>query len=233
LPKKLKITNKLTAKILAAFLLISMLTLVFITKVSAEPTISLSINRIGPGANIGSDMNGMFTVSAQVSSDVARVEFYLNGTLQANDTTAPFSWTADSNDYPLGSYNITGVAFDSTGHQAVYSFNENFIEMPMWTIIPLIVLLIVIFLGLPIFYIWYSRKGYDTTKCPKCGYDYAQKILFVHIGPSNLKRCPNCGKFFFRGKPYNPSDNDDSPPPDSPSDEDRLRKDIDKSKYEN
>lgn len=50
----------------------------------------------------GSGISGTFLVNAQVSSDVVRVEFYLNGGLQANDTHAPFNWILETINFPLG-----------------------------------------------------------------------------------------------------------------------------------
>jgi hypothetical protein len=205
-----------------------MLALVLMANVSAEPTITLSFNRDNGYSN-GADINGLFTARATVSSDVVRVEFYLNGTLQSN-TTSPYSWSFDTTAYPLGTYTIRAVAYDTNGAQTVAERTVNFVETPSWiSYLPFIIILLVV--PIVILSVLSLRKRNNSSACPKCG-NNAPQILPVNLGALHLKRCSNCGKLYFRGKPYNPSENDDSPPPKSPSDEDRLRKDIDNSKYE-
>ena len=49
-------------------------------------------------------------------SGVARVEFYLNGKLQATDTTAPYSWTWS--EPSIFGYTISVTAYDAVGHSA-------------------------------------------------------------------------------------------------------------------
>jgi hypothetical protein len=234
LQKQLNKNNKLIPKTLAVFLLISMLTLVFISQVWAEPTISLSIDKTsGYNTPGNTEINGYFTVYASTSSDVERVEFYLDNVLQYNDTNSPFDWHFDTNDYALGQHNITAVAFGTSGQQISASLSTNIVDVPiLWTtIVP--ILLVVGSIALVLLSVWFFRKGYRSNDCPKCGYSAPQQFYFIHFGLRNyLKRCPQCGKFYFCGKSYKPSDNDDSPPKESPSDEDRLRKDIDNSKYE-
>lgn len=128
----------------------------FISQTSANPTISLSINRIA-GYQAGSDISGTFVVSAKVSSDVIRVEFYLNGTLQANDTTPPFNWTSETNNYPLGHYNITALAYNSSGQQAAALLNVSFVSVFIGPILA-ITTVILIFIAAPILIAWYVTR---------------------------------------------------------------------------
>jgi hypothetical protein len=157
LPKtKLKIA--LALMVLLAFLAYNL----FASQVSAEPTISLSADKI-VGYQLGSDISGSFVVNAQVSSDVVHVEFYLNGTLQTNDTASPFNWTSNTSNYSIGQYNITAVAYDKFGHQAAVTLKENFVEMPIFQAILILVVIVVgIFIVLPLLIVWNKTKDKKT-----------------------------------------------------------------------
>lgn len=217
--------------ILLALLVCSLL----VAQVWAHPTVGLSINKI-EGYNLGSDINGQFTVDAKVSSDVVRVEFYLNGTLQQTDTSSPFSWTFNTNNYPLGQANITAVAYDSTGQQATAVLSQNFVKTPTWSIILPILVAVFSVIGV-ISYVWYVRRNSKSklVKCPNCGYVYTPaSISLVHIGPSKLRKCPKCGKMFFGENLEKTSKEEETPPAsDTLTEDERLRRDIDESKYEN
>jgi hypothetical protein len=62
-----------------------------------------------------------FTIDVEVAasdndSDVAKVEFYLNGQLKANDTTAPYVWTWSEK--ALFAYTLKVVAYDTVGYSS-------------------------------------------------------------------------------------------------------------------
>jgi hypothetical protein len=208
----------------------------FFALVAAQPAISLSISK-NNGYNLGSDINGQFVVNAQVSSNVVRVEFYLNGTLQYNDTSAPFSWSFNTNNYPLGRAEITAVAYDSSGQQKTAALEQNFVETPVFfsTILPVIVIAVaIIAVGSSV---WY-RTRHPTSKlvkCPSCGNIYSpSSISLVRIGPSRLRKCPKCGKTFFGGNlKDSPKPEEKSSASDTLTEEERLKRDIEDSKYEN
>lgn len=56
----------------------------------AAPSIQLSLRRDWGYGGFGGEINGRFTAIAQVSSDVTRVEFYLDQFLVLNITQTPF-----------------------------------------------------------------------------------------------------------------------------------------------
>jgi hypothetical protein len=99
------------------------------TTVEAAPTLSISFYKDN-GYGLGNDMAGLWTVNAQVSSDVVTVEFYLDDQLQLNDTSAPFSWQFDTGNYALGNHTIKAVAYNSSGEQAIAEQQRNFVEFP-------------------------------------------------------------------------------------------------------
>jgi hypothetical protein len=77
------------------------------------PSVSISY----PAAN--STISGTVVVTAAASDNIGveRVEFYVDGVLQASDTTAPyqFSWNTISS---VGSHSIVVLAYDKSGNTA-------------------------------------------------------------------------------------------------------------------
>nr|MDO8133544.1 Ig-like domain-containing protein [Candidatus Njordarchaeum guaymaensis] len=124
---------------------------------AALPTLSLSINKRF-GYAMFSDIAGSLTLVASVSSDVIRVEFYLDGQLKLNDAATPFQWEFDTTDYSLGQHIFEAIAYNSAGEYAHASRTANFVEAPMppyyFAFLALtlgtIIILVVIFRVIPI-----------------------------------------------------------------------------------
>ncbi len=73
------------------------------------PTVSIS------QPSSGATLSGTFTFTASASDNigVAKVGFYLNGTLLAEDGTAPYETSINTGSYDNGSYTLKAVAYDS------------------------------------------------------------------------------------------------------------------------
>lgn len=99
---------------------------------SAGATISFILGNPIPGApscTIDSPANGaVINLGSQVTVNVtasdadgyvASVAFYLNESLQATDTAAPYSWIWNSTGYSGGLYTIKVIATDNSGIEAI------------------------------------------------------------------------------------------------------------------
>ncbi len=104
----------------------------------AKPSIDLAFEK-NNGYGVGNDIGGLWTVNAHVSSDVGYVEFYLDGQLQQNDTSAPFSWQFDTSSYSPGSHALKAIAYDSFGDTAFLQVERDFQETSTGTIMIVIV----------------------------------------------------------------------------------------------
>ncbi len=100
-------------------------------------------------------------VSAHVSSDVAYVEFYLDGQLQLNDTSTPFSWQFDTSNYSPGSHAIKAVAYDSLGETSFLQVERNFQETSTETITTIIISIVIAIIVVAIGFALYKTR---TTK---------------------------------------------------------------------
>jgi uncharacterized protein involved in tellurium resistance len=78
----------------------------------ASPTISLSY----PANN--ASVSGTVSVSANASDNVGvtKVEYYVNGTLQAADTSTPYVYSWDTTTIAAGSYMLMTKAYDAAGN---------------------------------------------------------------------------------------------------------------------
>jgi hypothetical protein len=79
---------------------------------------SVSITSPQDGATLG----GLVTVAAAASDDfvVSKVEFLLDGVRQAEDASAPYSWTWDTSTSPDGGKKLSAVATDLAGNSATH-----------------------------------------------------------------------------------------------------------------
>lgn len=76
------------------------------------PTVSIT------APSSGATVSGTTAVTASASDNVgvSRVEFYLDGGLQATDTSSPYSWSWDTTAASNGSHSLTAKAYDAAGN---------------------------------------------------------------------------------------------------------------------
>lgn len=66
----------------------------------------------------GTTVSGVVVVQASATDDVgvSKVEFHLDGALQATDTSAPYEWSWDTKSAANGSHTLSSKAFDAAGN---------------------------------------------------------------------------------------------------------------------
>lgn len=131
------------SKLLSALVLICLISALLYPLAMAKPSIDLDFYK-NNGYGTGEDIGGTWTVTAIVSSDVQYVEFYLDGQLQQNDTSTPFSWQFDTSNYPAGSHSIRAVSYDTIGDSAFLQVERNFQETSTSTIETIIIVLVIV-----------------------------------------------------------------------------------------
>jgi regulation of enolase protein 1 (concanavalin A-like superfamily) len=99
---------------LAAAAVFDHLTITSSTPTNQPPTISLTAPASGATFTAPATINLAATAS-DPENQLARVEFYQNGTLITSDTTAPYTATWSS--VPAGTYSLTAVAIDAAGNR--------------------------------------------------------------------------------------------------------------------
>ena len=151
------------SKLLLSMALICMFVFLFGMLAEAKPSIDFEFYK-NNGYGIGDEIGGVWTITAKVSTDVQYVEFYLDGQLQQNDTTAPFSWQFDTLNYPAGPHAIKALAYDSSGSSAMLQVTRNFQDKSTLTVMtPIIVVVIVIVAAAFVFAIFRVTKAKKPT----------------------------------------------------------------------
>jgi hypothetical protein len=130
------------SKLRVCLFLICITTMLLFCLAEAKPSIDLGFEK-NNGYGIGNDIGGLWTVSAHVSQEVVYVEFYLDGQLQQNDTSAPFSWQFDTSNYSPGSHAIKAVAYDSLGDTAFLQVERNFQQTSTETVMGIIIAIVI------------------------------------------------------------------------------------------
>lgn len=218
------------------FIIIAMVVVFFssVVVVEAEPSVQLSLRRDWGYGGFGGDINGRFTAIAQVSSSVIRVEFYLDQSLVLNVTQPPFEWRFDTNDFPLGEHVIVVKAYNALGEEATAEVTRIFVESPIF---PTTLIGIIVVVGVAVPLVLYrmgvfgGSSSLGMTQCPRCGEIFPRKWSPVHLFNSLLNTCPKCGKRFWASKLRETAEKT-SVVEKKVSREDRLREEIERSKYE-
>lgn len=84
-------------------------------------------------------------VNASDESGIQKVEFYINGKLKGNDTTAPYNWTWDEKTFFIGIKKIKVVVYDKAGNnnsdeRSIWKMSDfNFIRNHPWITLGVIV----------------------------------------------------------------------------------------------
>jgi hypothetical protein len=145
-----------------AFICLFLVSLVFVLPcflAEAKPSLSLSFYKDN-GYGVGNDINGLWTVKADVSSGGAYVEFYIDGILQKNDTSAPFDWQFNTSNYTAGARSIKVVAFDSLGESETALVEKNFQETSTEFVTGMIIAVVIAIMGASVgFALYRARKS--------------------------------------------------------------------------
>lgn len=88
---------------------------------TAAPSVTIN------SPSLGATVSGTTTVTATVTDDtgVSKVEFYVDNTLQATNTTTPYSFSWDTSKLTDGSHSISVKAYDPTGNIGMESISVN------------------------------------------------------------------------------------------------------------
>lgn len=133
--------------------------------VVATPSLHLNFYK-NFGYGLGNDMSGRWTINTDVSQDVTRVEFYLDGQLQLNDTSAPFSWSFDTANYTQGVHSIKAIAYNTASESATSVSERNFVESVTTEFLVIVFILGIVVLGVSLVgaLFWVRKKEQQSKK---------------------------------------------------------------------
>jgi len=241
--------------------IITIISLLIASSVAAqEEEVLLRLSRDFGYGGFNNDIQGLFSMKVSGPEDLTRVVFYIDTNAIGEVTTSPFNLQFTTDDYSLGLHNLHATGYSSSGKE--YSSNViscNFvtasegmraglrIAVPMLVIVFGAILLSVI---VPIL----TRRGknqkfpfgsernyrFGGGICPKCKRPFALPLFSMNLGLSKLANCPYCGKWSvvriqsiqkLREAEHEELEWGKAEIPEE-SKEEKLRKELDDSKYQ-
>jgi hypothetical protein len=235
-----------------------LISLLAVSLVAAQTTqLTLSMSRDWGYGGFHGDIQGLFTMKIKGPADLAKVTYYIDSTVIGEVTTAPFNLQFTTDNYPLGFHDLYAVGLSTTGQE----YRSNVIKAEFVpaqsvgkTIFPILgaVLLVVILAALiPIFL---GRKAKNVplgsernygvaggTICPRCQRPFAMSLFSPNMGFKKMAVCPYCKKVSLaRPLPLEQLrlaekmelDGQQQVPLAEESEAEKLKKEIDNSKYQ-
>ncbi len=249
-------------KISVAILITILVSLVIISAASAQgEELTLGLSKDFGSGGFNSDIQGTFTVKASGPANLERVQFFLDDTLLGEDTEAPFAIQFITDNYTTGAHVFTAVGFTTDGKQigsktisAVFVVERRSISY--WSLKMVVPILAVVFGVMAISAVTTMinvRKGkklpasaarsysFGGGICPKCKRPFGFQLLGIHMFGRKLTPCPHCGKWSvvkratmseLHAAELAELDTEKAQIHEA-SDEEKLRKELDDSKYQN
>ncbi|NIM95515.1 MAG: hypothetical protein GTO18_17595 [Anaerolineales bacterium] len=223
-----------------------------------EDTLELRFRR-DFGFGLGSNIQGRFTITASGPNDLESVEFIFDGEVVAEDTEEPFQYKFHTDDYSPGSHRISAVGYTSSSgtlhsdtHTYTFLSAEDARGSTAKIILPLLVLVgLFALVGMVLPALLSGRKGAfqlgeysyaGGAVCRRCGLPFSRHTLAPNLLVGKLERCPHCGKWALVPRASDvdlkaaearyTADVDEGKMEPEEREEERLRRMLDESRYE-
>jgi hypothetical protein len=247
--------NKLRLGFLAAILL----SLISVSWTLAQTDVlTLKMSRDFGYGGFNGDIEGLFSMKVAGPLDLARVEFYIDNSKIGEVDQSPFNLQFNTEDYELGIHKLYAIGYSLSGQQyRSNAISANFVpkQSAMKVVLPIMgVILAAVLLstlapllvrgGKHLSVPLGAERKYGAGGggiCPNCHRPFALPLLSAHLGISKLAVCPFCGRWSLvriesitKLRQFEKAElewNETKKPSETP-DEEKIRKDIDDSKYQ-
>ncbi len=208
------------------------------------------------------EAQGTLAVNAEAPAGVTRVAFYIDGsTLMGEDTQAPFSLQFYSDSYVLGMHTLTARGFTAEGKEigsntisVKFVTTAESVNAGLLIAVPLAIV-VILFSSIT----WYATRAKKLASlpagaprvygsaggaiCGRCGRPFAMHNLSLNLVSLKLERCPYCGRLAFvrrrseaelhRAEAAELETAGSAAKTSTPDPSEKLRRDIDASRYQN
>ena len=248
-------------KFLAAIFIAILVSLTFISVISAQSEeLTLSLTRDFGSGGFNSDIQGTFSIKARGPANLEQVQFFLDDTLLGEDPESPFAIQFITDNYSTGAHVFSAVGFTTDGKRigsktisAVFMSKEEASAASLKMIVPILALVFGAMAISAITSMVNVRKGKklpaDAARsysfgggiCPRCKRPFGFQLLGIHMFGRKLTPCPHCGKWSvvkratmseLHAAELAELDTEKAQIHNA-SDEKKLRKELDDSKYQN
>lgn len=244
-----------------AILVAILMSLVVISAASAQgEELTLSLTREFGSDGFNGDIQGTFTVKASGPANLERVQFFLDDTLLGEDPESPFAIQFITDNYTTGAHVFSAVGFTTDGKRigsktisAVFMSKEESSAASLKMLVPILAVVFGAMAISAITSLVNVRKGkklpagaarsysFGGGICPNCKRPFGFQLLGIHMFGRKLTPCPHCGKWSvvkratmseLHAAELAELDTEKAQIHDA-SDEEKIRKELDDSKYQN
>lgn len=235
---------------------------VFIAAAQAETPIALGLRRNFGYSSGSGDVQGNFTLKATPNQAVERVVFYLDEQVMGEAASEPYELRFVTDNYPAGVHNLSAKGYTASGQELDSNvIRVNFVtaeasRKSMYTILGItfgaVILVSVISWAIPTLL---GRKAKPVplgaqrnygvmggSICPRCLRPFPRSLMGFNMLVGRLERCPHCGKWSIvqraslealrAAEQAELAQAGEEVAAPSLSEEERLRKELDDSRYQ-
>ncbi len=235
---------------------------VYPSRGQSDEQLTLSLGRnFGYSSGTGK-IQGTFTMKVTAPEGIEYVIFQIDGEEIGSRETPPFELRFQTDDYPLGIHTLTAIGFSQDGGEVSSNQVQiEFVSAETgWRSVTSILfpLFGIIFAGILLSYIipnLFRRRSKGELPlgaprsygllggaiCPKCARPFSRHIWGLNLGVGKYDRCPHCGKWSLvrralsedlRVAELNELEMINTRMPQTPSEEEILRKELDDTRYD-
>ncbi len=167
------------------------------------------------GFSLGSQIQGLFTLSATGAQDITSVSFELDGKELATVKQPPFTLQFSTDKYPNGRHTFSAIGRTSDGREVKSNvINVEFVSAEAgWQVTQRIMIPLLAVVGLVVilatagqFVLGREQRRLEPGThrnygvrggaiCPKCGRPFVLSFFSLNLVTRKLERCPYCGKW--------------------------------------
>jgi hypothetical protein len=235
--------------------------LLLVSTVAAQSEgLTIGLSRDWGYGGFNGDIQGTFSIKVSGPANLSRVEFYLDQTLLGEDTSTPFALQFLTDDYPAGLHMIYAVGFLADGTRletekisAMFVSKADSKKSMLTTLVPILVIVFGAILLSSLVPLISRKKGkvipagaprsytFGGGICPKCKRPFGFQPLSMNMIAGKFTPCPHCGKWsivrrepleILRAAEQAELAEVTTPIPEM-SEEEKLRRGLDDSKFQN
>jgi hypothetical protein len=207
----------------------------------------------------GGEIQGLFSFRVSGPDDLARVEFYIDDQKLGEDVQSPFTFQFSTDNYAIGDHTLYAVGYTTGGkelrsnqsHRTFVSAEDSWKAAAgiLGPVLGLVIAVSLVSILGPILLDRGKKTPLGATRnygmvggaiCPKCGRPFAMHFLKLNLLVGALERCPHCGKFsvvrhasMAELRAAEAAELEGSQPQvSSMSEEEKLKKELESSKYQ-
>ena len=245
-------------KIIPILVLIASIILVLpVTAQEEDETLILVFNRDFGYGGFGGEIQGRFSLKVKSPEDVVRVEYFIDGEKVFEGTEFPFKWQFNTANFPEGRHTFSAIGYKADGTEVhaqeftrIFLSAENAWSETVNIIVPLLIVVGAVSLIGVLGPVLLGRKKKHTPGsygmaggaiCPRCTFPYSRNMLSPNLIVGKLERCPHCGKWAIVAAASTSAldeaearlASEGEGTVETPTEEDKLRRMINDSRFDN